>query len=148
MATDQPTNYRPLSNAQLRAGTAEYGELTAEVWALLETLERTYSWRDRFLRPGFLIDEATEILDDLAATDSGGNLRPNYARLDARRVPVNTNTIQFIKIWATREVSLRRRWISTLKLGRWIITLIAPIPAIAAANFLSRWAIETFLDSV
>ena len=148
MATTQPNDYRPLSDAQLRAGTPMYGKLTDEALAMLEGLKRTYSWRDRFLRPGFVIDEVDELLEDLCIRDDQGNQRINYTRLEARQIQFDNDTMPAIKVWATREISDRRRWISTLKLWRWVITLAAPVPAIAFANFLSRWAINTFLNGI
>lgn len=147
MATKKRDTFRPFTDDQLRAGTNEYGQLTDEALETLDTLKCTYSRRTRFLRPEFVLDEATEILEDISAIDDADRKRVSYARLEARGIQYGPEVNGVIKVWASREISGRRRWISTLKLWRWLITLIAPIPAIAAANYLGRWAIDTFLSS-
>lgn len=140
MATKQPDSYKPLSNAQLRAGVPDFGDLTAAQIEVLEALDRTYSWYDRFLRPGFVIEEAEEILADISVT---GDQRINYARLESRRIPSDSELLRVIKVWATREISFRRQWIGTLKWWRWGITLMAPVPAFVFANLLVHWITTT-----
>lgn len=102
--------------------------------------QRTYAWRDRFLRPGFVLDESTEILEDTSALGSHPRNPVNMARLQARGLPdLDGEASNAVKVWATREVSQRRRWIGTLKLWKWVITVIAPFPAFVGANLLVHW---------
>jgi len=140
MVTNQPETFVPLTDEQLLEGTDTFGEPTEDVHATLRALRRTYSWRDRFLRPGFVLDEATEILEDISALSARPQNPVNMARLQARRLPdFEGEASNAVKVWATREVSQRRRWIGTLKLWKWAITVIVPFPAFVGANLLVHW---------
>ena len=145
---EQPKNtFKHYTYDELRAGTTIHGVPSEEALAIWDILERTYSWRDRYLRAPFVLEEASELLEDVSAIDDADKKRVSYARLEARGIEYGSEVNGLIKSWASREVSLRRRWLSTLKMWKWIITLAAPIPAIAGATFLGEWAIRTFLGA-
>lgn len=148
MADQSKDTFKHHTYEELSAGTELHGVLSNEALAIWDILDRTYSWRDRYLRASFVLEEASELLEDASAIDDTDKKRVSYARLEARGIEYGQEVNGVIKLWASREVSLRRRWLSTLKMWKWIITLSAPIPAIAGATYLGEWAIRTCLGGL